>query len=98
MTQRPNAPRHKTLRGVAAVELALTMVPLLILTFGVTEYGRAIFTYNAHRQGRPRCRALPDSPAAGRGRPDRRGTEPGGVRQCRMARALRWRPAWRPRW
>ena len=33
-------------RGVAAVELALTMVPLLILTFGVTEYGRAIYTYN----------------------------------------------------
>jgi Flp pilus assembly protein TadG len=38
----------KTLsRGVAAVELGLTMVPLLILTFGVTEYGRAIYTYNA---------------------------------------------------
>lgn len=37
--------RHRT-RGVAAVELALTMVPLLVLTFGVTEYGRAIYTYN----------------------------------------------------
>jgi Flp pilus assembly protein TadG len=34
-------------RGVAAVELALTMVPLLVLTFGVTEYGRALYTYNA---------------------------------------------------
>jgi Flp pilus assembly protein TadG len=33
--------------GVAAVELGLTMAPVLILTFGVTEYGRAIFTYNA---------------------------------------------------
>jgi Flp pilus assembly protein TadG len=34
-------------RGVAAVELGLTMVPMLLLTFGVTEYGRAIYTYNA---------------------------------------------------
>jgi Flp pilus assembly protein TadG len=34
-------------RGVAAVELALTMAPMLILTFGVVEYGRAIYTYNA---------------------------------------------------
>jgi Flp pilus assembly protein TadG len=34
-------------RGVAAVELGITIVPLLILTFGVTEYGRAIYTYNA---------------------------------------------------
>jgi Flp pilus assembly protein TadG len=33
-------------RGVAAVELGIVMVPLLILTFGVTEYGRAIYTYN----------------------------------------------------
>ena len=38
---------RKRARGVAAVELALTMVPMLILTFGVTEYGRAIYTYNA---------------------------------------------------
>jgi Flp pilus assembly protein TadG len=39
-------PARKLLRGVAAVELAITMVPLLALTFGVTEYGRAIYTYN----------------------------------------------------
>ena len=39
--------RRKSVRGVAAVELALTMIPLLVLTFGVTEYGRAIYTYNA---------------------------------------------------
>jgi len=38
---------RKLARGVAAVELGITMVPLLILTFGVTEYGRAIYTYNA---------------------------------------------------
>jgi len=34
-------------RGAAAVELGILMVPILILTFGVTEYGRAIYTYNA---------------------------------------------------
>lgn len=34
-------------RGVAAVELGLLIVPLLVIVFGVTEYGRAIFTYNA---------------------------------------------------
>ena len=39
--------RRPRSRGVAAVELGMTMVPLLILTFGVTEYGRAIYTYNA---------------------------------------------------
>lgn len=33
-------------RGAAAVELGILMVPLLILTFGVTEFGRAIYTYN----------------------------------------------------
>jgi Flp pilus assembly protein TadG len=43
--RRPRELHHS--RGVAAVELAITIVPMLILTFGVTEYGRAIFTYNA---------------------------------------------------
>jgi len=38
--------QRKSIRGVAAVELAFTMIPLLVLTFGVTEYGRAIYTYN----------------------------------------------------
>jgi Flp pilus assembly protein TadG len=40
-------PSRRTLRGVAAVELGLMMAPLLALTFGVVEYGRAIYTYNA---------------------------------------------------
>jgi Flp pilus assembly protein TadG len=40
--QRPHRPR-----GVAAVELGILMVPLLLLLFGVTEFGRAIYTYNA---------------------------------------------------
>lgn len=38
---------RRPMLGAAAVELGLTMVPLLALTFGVTEYGRAIYTYNA---------------------------------------------------
>ena len=32
--------------GVALVELALTISLLLAITFGVTEFGRAIYTYN----------------------------------------------------
>jgi Flp pilus assembly protein TadG len=36
----------KRSRGVAAVELGLLLAPLLAITFGVTEYGRAIYTYN----------------------------------------------------
>lgn len=32
--------------GVAAVELGLLLIPLILLVFGVTEYGRAIYTYN----------------------------------------------------
>ena len=34
-------------RGVAAVELAFTMIPLLIAAFGVSEYGRMLYTFNA---------------------------------------------------
>ncbi|AKU14004.1 TadE-like protein [Azoarcus sp. CIB] len=33
-------------RGVAAVELALVMIPLIFLAFGITEFGRAIYHYN----------------------------------------------------
>jgi Flp pilus assembly protein TadG len=33
-------------RGVAAIELAILIVPLLLMLFGVTEYGRAIYQYN----------------------------------------------------
>ena len=32
--------------GVAAVELALLMSPLLLLVFGASELGRAVFSYN----------------------------------------------------
>ena len=33
-------------RGVAAIELAFLLTPLVMLTFGATEIGRAIYTYN----------------------------------------------------
>jgi Flp pilus assembly protein TadG len=34
-------------RGVAAVELGILLVPLVLLAFGITEYGRAMYQYNA---------------------------------------------------
>lgn len=34
-------------RGVAAVELGLLVFPLVLLAFGITEFGRAIYEYNA---------------------------------------------------
>lgn len=33
-------------RGVASVELGILIIPLLLLTFGTTEFGRAIYQYN----------------------------------------------------
>ncbi|CAJ0795109.1 hypothetical protein LMG7141_03044 [Ralstonia condita] len=33
-------------RGVAVVELAITLSLLLAITFAITEFGRAIYTYN----------------------------------------------------
>ena len=33
-------------RGSAAVEFAIFLLPLLLLAFGVVEYGRAIYNYN----------------------------------------------------
>lgn len=34
-------------RGVAAVEFGIVLVPLVLLAFGITEYGRAMYQYNA---------------------------------------------------
>ena len=34
------------IRGVAAVEFAFMLIPLVTLTFGITEFGRAIYSYN----------------------------------------------------
>jgi hypothetical protein len=33
-------------RGVAAVEMAIVLLPMLILCFGITELGRALYQYN----------------------------------------------------
>jgi hypothetical protein len=37
---------HRSQRGAAAVELGILLIPLILLTFGVTEFGRAIYQYN----------------------------------------------------
>ncbi len=37
---------RRQIRGVAAVEFAFLLIPLVMLTFGITEYGRAIYSYN----------------------------------------------------
>lgn len=34
-------------RGLAAVELGLLVFPLVLLVFGITECGRAVYQYNA---------------------------------------------------
>lgn len=44
MTRR-NLPSR--IRGVAAVEMAILLVPLVLLTFGMTEMGRAVYYYNS---------------------------------------------------
>ena len=42
----PAASRRPFERGVAAVEFAIVLVPLLIIAFGAAEYGRAIYQFN----------------------------------------------------
>jgi hypothetical protein len=39
-------PKPPFQRGVATIEFALLVVPLLLMLFGVVEYGRAIYQYN----------------------------------------------------
>lgn len=38
---------YRKQRGIAAVELAIVLIPLVLLAFGITEFGRAIYQYNA---------------------------------------------------
>ncbi|MDR7151496.1 Flp pilus assembly protein TadG [Hydrogenophaga palleronii] len=38
--------RKERQRGVAAVEMAIIILPMLILCFGITELGRALYQYN----------------------------------------------------
>ena len=40
------APGKKNMRGAVAVEMALLLIPLVVLAFGVAEFGRAIYQYN----------------------------------------------------
>jgi len=37
---------RKHQRGVAAVEFGILIIPLTLMLFGLTEYGRAIYQYN----------------------------------------------------
>lgn len=38
-------------RGVAAIEFGLLLVPLVMLAFGITEFGRAMYQYNTIAKG-----------------------------------------------
>lgn len=38
--------RPRAQRGVAAIEFAILIVPMLLMLLGVTEYGRAVYQYN----------------------------------------------------
>lgn len=46
MTTRRHLQTRAHTRGVAAVELALLLTPLVLMVFGTTELGRAIYSYN----------------------------------------------------
>ncbi len=37
---------RRGMRGAVAVEFALLLIPMLLLAFGVAEYGRALYQYN----------------------------------------------------
>ena len=45
-TQPHRLPKTSRPRGVAAVEFALLLTPLILLVFGTTELGRAIYSYD----------------------------------------------------
>lgn len=38
-------------KGVAAVEFGLLLIPLVMLAFGITEFGRAMYQYNTIAKG-----------------------------------------------
>jgi Flp pilus assembly protein TadG len=41
-----HAGRSRPERGVAVIEFALLLTPMILMLFGATEFGRAIYTYN----------------------------------------------------
>ena len=46
MRRHTHPPARKPMRGAAAVEFAIVAIPLVVLAFGITEVGRAIYSYN----------------------------------------------------
>jgi Flp pilus assembly protein TadG len=38
--------KRRAMRGAVAVEFALLLIPLMLLAFGIAEYGRALYQYN----------------------------------------------------
>lgn len=42
----PNPTQRAAQRGVAAVEMAFILIPMLVLCLGITELGRALYQYN----------------------------------------------------
>jgi Flp pilus assembly protein TadG len=39
-------PGKKNIRGAVAVEMAILLIPLIVMAVGVAEFGRAIYQYN----------------------------------------------------
>jgi Flp pilus assembly protein TadG len=59
------APARRGQRGIAIVELALVLLPLVLLLAAAAEFGRAFYTYNVLAQGvrgATRYLALVDDP------------------------------------
>lgn len=41
-----NLSNRPIIRGVAAIEFAFVLIPLILMVFGVAEFGRALYQYN----------------------------------------------------
>lgn len=55
-------------RGVAAIEFALVIIPMLLMVFGITEFGRAMYQYNTLvKATRDAARFLSTQPAGSGG-------------------------------
>ncbi len=53
-------PMHRSrMRGVAAVEFALVLIPLIVLATGVAEFGRAIYQYETLTKATRNARIRP---------------------------------------
>jgi Flp pilus assembly protein TadG len=64
MARRPDNCFSKKERGLAAVEFAILLPLLLAILFGITEFGRAIYTYNTlAKSARAAARYLSTQPA-----------------------------------